>query len=508
MLASRAHGTLSNIESDANGRQLSLLRWLLILSLFVGLAARLALNWTEPLWLDEIFTGTIALGSGTTPLMDDLLNEVGGPIYYSFMWAWEKLAGASNAALRVPSFIFAIAAPALVLWRGHEYRAVRWIWACLIVLWLPGISYAAEARSYTLLFLLSCGQTILFIRIIERPAIATVLRWSLLSGVAILTHYHSLVLVGMQALAFLAAHRAVALRTWPAGLVFIPVAGFMALHLPKNVGSAKVAWYKLLEPESAVRTLVDLLLGLRWFGAPILFVVAFGTAYHLIRRVRGIESVQYRRADMLAVGASAAALLFVYALGFIRPSFSPRYLFAYMPGILLGIALFAHANGRRWPAIPVIMVGYLLLFGIYRLGATLIREPSKFRSGYSWEMASSYLQRERVERVIFLWDNVSVLGHHQPLLARVGSFYFDRAGLSVDRDALLVQGSDERLRSALLSAASGPEAAKQTVGTLLLGRRMDMSSIDPRWRCLEYGGPDYDVDIYITACARPPLVRP
>ncbi len=491
---------------DGDGRQPLALRLLVISSLVVGLLLRLSQNYTEPLWLDETFTGAIAIGRSFPLLVEDLFNEVGGPVYYSLMWAWEKLAGPSNIALRIPSLAFAAAAPVLVLWRGHHDKAVRWTWAILLALWFPSVSYAAEARSYTLLFLLSCGQTILFIRMVERPIMGSVLPWSLISGVAILTHYHALVLVALQGLSFLAVHRCKAVRVWPAFLPFAPVAAFIGAHLPQNVGSAKVSWYKLLDPRSAVGGLVDLLLGLGWFGAPLLGILALAIGSGLLRAAKGSNPLPYRCVDVLAVSTSVVAVLIVFVLGHIKPSFSARYLFAYMPGVLLGMALTIAVLGRRSPLLPVLLLGYLLTCGIARLGAALIEEPSAFRRGYSWEEASAYLQQQDVERVIFLWDNVSVLGHHKPLLARVGSFYFDRAGIPIQRGALAVQGSDEQLRSALLAAASAGSAARQTVGTILVGRQMKLSASDPHWRCIEYGGPAYDIDIHVTACARPPVL--
>jgi hypothetical protein len=487
-------------------KDLPLIGLLVGLALATGLARRLMLNWSEPLWLDEIFTGAIAIGSSPATLLDDLLHELGGPVYYALIWAWEKVAGASNVALRLPSLVFAIAAPLLVLRHGHHDQVTRWLWAGLIALWLPGVGFAAEARSYTLLFLLVSGQTILFVRLIDQPSRRAALHWSILSGLAILTHYHAGILVAFQGLAYLAAHRAAALRTWPAALVFIPVAGWMVLHIPLHIRFTAVAWQPLLDPDDAFRNFLHLLLGLGWLGIPVLAMAVLGTAAASIGSARGANPWSRPKPELLAVGTSVAALLLVYGLGFIRPSFSSRYVMAYMPGILLGIALVAGRLGRRWPPVPALLLAYLLFFNMVHLAQDAGERRTSFRSGYSWEEASAHLQAQGVERLIFLWDNPSVIGAYKPLLFRTGSFYFDRARAPVVPDGVLVQGSDATLRAALIAQASTQQARRQRVGVVLLGRPLDLGATEPGWRCRRFGGPEYGSDVYAMACSRAPFV--
>lgn len=505
MLPNGEPGTREGINAARAVDPLSLLRLLVVTSLVVGVARRLALPFSEPLWLDEIFTGTIAIRPTVPALVDDILHELGGPFYYSLIWAWEKVAGPSNVALRLPSLLFAVAAPLVVFWRGHSNREIRWIWASLIGLWLPAINYAAEARGYTLLLLLGCLLTMSFRRLLEEPSLRTTTIWSIIATLMVLTHYHALVLVGLQAIAFLAVHRAEALRTWPAGLIFLPLVAIMWLHLPTHFAFAAVAWQRLLDPDQILLTVTHLLVGLAWWGIAPLIGIALILLSQSLQRARKSVPWPYSRMDVLAVATSLAATAFVITLGYLQPSFSPRYLLGYMPGVLLGFALVFHSFGKRWPYAPAMLVGFMLFFTVTEFFGRFHQPVSQFRRGYSWEEASADLQAKGIERLIFLWDNPSVVGAYKPLLFRTGSFYFDRERKPVVRDGVLLQGTDEQLRSGLLAVASNPVARRQTVGVLLIGRPLDLSETDPSWRCRRYGGPDYGVDVYVTACSRPPM---
>ncbi len=505
VLTRREWGTRAGATAADAADPSSLLRLLLLTSLAVGVARRLALSWSEPLWLDEIFTGTIAIRPDLPALIEDILHELGGPVYYGLIWAWEKVAGSSNVALRLPSLLFAVAAPLVILWRGHPDKIARWIWASLLILWLPAISYAAEARSYTLLLLLGCLQTISFRRLIEQPSLREATIWSALASLMVLTHYHSLVLVGLQGIAFLVVYGAVALRTWPAGLIFVPVAAFMWFHLPNHFAFAAVAWHNLLDPAQIPMTVAHLLVGLGWAGMIPLATFVLILLSQLLQRMKNSAPWPYSRSDVLAVGTSLAATGFIITLGYLKPSFSPRYLIGYMPGFLLGLALVFDSFRKRWSHAPAALISFMLFFALVEFVGSFRQPVPGARRGYSWEDASAYLQAEGVERLIFLWDNPSVVGAYKPLLFRTGTFYFDRADQPVVPDGVLLQGTDEQLRSGLLAAASTPVARQQKVGILLLGRPLDLDDADKRWRCRRYGGPNFGVDVYVTACSRPPI---
>ena len=188
-------------------------------ALIMGVARRILAGWDAPLWLDETFTGAIAIGPTFRQLLQDCLNEPGGPDYYSLMWVWAKLFGASNAALRTPSFIFAIATPLVILWKGHPKSHVRLTWAAIAALWIPGFYYATEARPYALIFLLASIQVSLFARLLTDASRGHAYSWAAISSLLVLTHTVAALQTAIEGLMFVIVHRRAALRHWPAALL-------------------------------------------------------------------------------------------------------------------------------------------------------------------------------------------------------------------------------------------------------------------------------------------------
>jgi len=86
----------------------------LTLAFLLLLANILAAGLPAPLWLDENFSAAIATQPTFNGLLEWCLSELSGPLYYSVLWSWEKVAGNENIALRIPSMLFCVAAPAFL----------------------------------------------------------------------------------------------------------------------------------------------------------------------------------------------------------------------------------------------------------------------------------------------------------------------------------------------------------------------------------------------------------
>ena len=240
--------TSTRAVRSAESITVDLTAFLVGIALSLGFARVVFPGWSAPLWLDESFTGAIALAPNVTALIDWCLHEVGGPVYYCFIWAWTQLFGASNIALRLPGLIFLGLSVLVILRWGHGQREVRWTWAALLILWPAAGYYASEARSYPLILLLATVQVIAFIRLIDIGGRRHALLWATVTAVLVLTHYHALVIGGLQGLAYLAVRHREFRRTWPTMLVFLPVVGWMVIHIPFLLTFAVpgVAWYPTL----------------------------------------------------------------------------------------------------------------------------------------------------------------------------------------------------------------------------------------------------------------------
>lgn len=480
---------------------------LVCLALTVGLAGRLLTGWGAPLWLDEAFTGAIVIRPSFEDMIQDCLKELGGPAYYMLMWGWVKIFGAGDIALRLPSFIFAIATPLVILWKGHPDRRVRATWAAISATWLPAFYYATEARSYSLLFLLGSIQVIFFVRLLKAGDIGRACAWSAVSSLIILTHTHGAIITAFQGLLLLAIHRRALFRLWPAALLLLPAVIWFLMRLPFLMGitNAGTTWLRLLKPHH-LATLPDLLFGHSPIALPIALFVLGTSILLAVQARKGSLPHSFDRKDWLPAVASILAIAGVIGLGFLKPSFTFRYLIPFVPGFLLGISLLT-LLWSRWIIASLLIASFSVMAAIMTL-VVLNDHKLDFRYGYSWEGTSGFLRQAQIRRLVFVWDNPTATGADRDLLGRVGAFFLHREGLPVTTDAVTIgSGSDEDFRRAIFTATSQPQTAREAVGVITLGRYLPLQQPGARWQCRRYGGPKeaYDAPFYITACVRPPL---
>ncbi|GGA57648.1 hypothetical protein [Sphingomonas psychrolutea] len=330
--------------------------WMLAAAFVLGVAGRLAYSWNAPFWFDETFSGVIASQRDAASLLSWCLHELTGPAYYMPLWAWEKLAGNSDLALRLPSLFCALAAPILIAAGGSRDRDLRVFWATLVLLWLPAQVVAFEARPYPQLFLLGTAQAIAFLRLMQQPDRTRAAWWAGWAACAILTNYNAVVIAGVQGLLYLAHHRRAAVATWPALLAFVPVAAWIALHVGFLMTLAAVhgqAYAPL--PLSQVATIPALLFGLPFHGTLVLGTIA-ASSFFARRRL----AVPMTPEALLAL-SGVIALAVVLLLAFVRPGFAPRYLTPTMPAVLFAVAWWARAMLRIDVKPVVIVVAVLML---------------------------------------------------------------------------------------------------------------------------------------------------
>jgi hypothetical protein len=456
-----------------------------------GLGRRAYFGWEVPLWFDETYTGAIAIQPDPLILIEDLLSEVGGPAYYTTLWIWEKLFGAENRSLRAFSFACSVATPLLILYAGHPRRTVRWLWAAIASLWIPSFYYATEARSYTFILLVGSAQVILFLRLMSAPTLRRAAAWSALSTLLVLSHYHSLLVTGFQGLAYLIIYRERALRTWPAALFFVPLAAWMAFHIPLvlKLLSPQGSWQTLLTFED-FREFPDLLLGWPILAKTAFAIIGMTLLWDLWRSRRDAAAWPYSKGESAIVIASLLSILIVLGLGFIRPSYVFRYSFPYIPGFLFGIAVWAAAWQKRWKELPVLVVGAMLAFALWDTKA----QPTRLdpRHGWNWEIASRDLMVAGARRLIVFVDSRSSDLTPPALLSRAGSFFFTRRGQNIPTLPVVIKkGSDPN--RVLLGIADQPGDAV----LWLFGRNQpnvyaftyppSLDKLDPTFTCRDYG---------------------
>lgn len=409
-------------------------RTIMIAAFLLFLANILTSGLHAPLWLDENFSAAIAVQRDFHGLLDWCLNELSGPLYYSVLWAWEKIAGDSNVALRIPSLFFAIAAPFLLLWKGHDDWRMRSLWALSIALWQSGLGIATEARPYTLMLFMGCVQAVCFLRLLQNPTTGRAAIWAGVSSLAVMTHYHATVISGVQGMAYLLLYRRTALRTWPALLVLLPMAAWMSWHLQVvlNYATSGQTWYQVLTWREAL--FVPLFFCGSIATAAALGVVLPASLYAGLTRARAAQTSMFNFSpEVVLIGTGLLSTLIVVGIGFVQPSFSMRYLLPYVAAVCFLIPVVLREVKPLAPAAPITIILLFIGSALPSLVQHLTAPKADHRYSFNFEQPSEWIMTQSDPRnLVFLWDNPSALLSRPEKLADVGGFFFHREGRSVE----------------------------------------------------------------------------
>ena len=173
----------------------------------VAAALRLPGLGSQSFWYDEVFTVRLAQADfgGLVDGIGD--TEATPPVYYVVVWFAERLFGDGETGLRLLSALCGIALVPVAYTIARELSGKR---AGLIAAALVAVSpylvwYSQEARAYALYALLTAASMLLFLRALDRPAPRTLAAWSVLSALAVATHYFAGFIVGIEAVWLLVA---------------------------------------------------------------------------------------------------------------------------------------------------------------------------------------------------------------------------------------------------------------------------------------------------------------
>jgi mannosyltransferase len=166
-------------------------------------------------------------------------NESTPPLYYCLAWVWVRAFGSGEAGLRSLSALAGVAVVPVAYGIGAVLatRRVGLVAAALAATNPLLIWYSQEARSYSLLVLLSAVSLLAFAWLARAPSRRWLIAWGAASGLALCTHYYAIVAVVPQALWLLWAQRRSRSRrdTWIAvGAVAAVGAALIPLALTQN----------------------------------------------------------------------------------------------------------------------------------------------------------------------------------------------------------------------------------------------------------------------------------
>jgi hypothetical protein len=345
-----------------------------LLALVAGALVLCATDVAARLWMDEAIAVGIASHSLTE--IPGLLRLDGSPpLYYVLLHLWMAVAGDSEAAVHWLSVVFAVAAVPVAWWAGSVAfgRRTGWVLAALTACNPFLVSYAQEARMYSLVILLALAAVGLFAGAFVHGR----RRWTLPFGVvlALLLYAHNWALflgagfaVALVIVAAAApARRALVLRDGAVGfglaallyLPWVPSLLFQARHTGAPWATSPTG-QSLLEAPTTVLGAGPALVAAFVAAAAVARAGAVAGArrgslpVHAPRRASAaagaIAASAGRRDVRVLVAALAAVAVVPVALGWglsqLTPAWDPRYLAVVVAPVLALLAAALARAGR------------------------------------------------------------------------------------------------------------------------------------------------------------------
>ena len=450
--------------------------------------ARLFYAATEPLWFDEAFTLAVISPVDFATFWREVYLDSNAPGFYLVSRIWTDVFGRSDLALRIPGLVaIALAAALPLLYRPPALsRNAALTWGGLLFIWW-GVGVFLDGRCYPVLLALSTFEVLAFARLLRTPSRSAAWLWSILSSLAILTHYYAGFIVLAQGLVFLGSARGAAFKTWPAGLAFVPAAVWILHHAPRLATYAQpaVAWHPQLTLDSALDQVVTLVTNGPALG--VVFIILLLVASLILARKDNSGS-RPDRVLVLAAAAGWAGLALILATGLLKPTLTARYLIPAVPSVLLSLVL--AVPGGKWR--PYVFGGLMMIYALVQVPHAierLGRRPN--RASYEFETVSKALSKSQITDLVFVWDHELAPMMDKASLARVGGVFFDRRHRPVHVRPLVVD-RDHDPNLAILAAATGSKP-----GIIWLYNRQgrtaaaryapDIVAHDPSWTCITSG---------------------
>jgi len=169
-------------------------------------ALRLPTLGSQSLWLDETLTGRLASGP-LGELFERAASEEANPaLFYLLEWAWTRVAGTGEVALRLPSALFGIALVPVAHAIGRRLGSARaaLAFAALVAVHPLLVYYSQEARGYAAVALGCAVSFLFFLDALEGRGARPALWWAVASALALGCHYFAIFPVAIEAAILLA----------------------------------------------------------------------------------------------------------------------------------------------------------------------------------------------------------------------------------------------------------------------------------------------------------------
>jgi len=342
-----------------------------VLATVVGAVLRISPESSQSYWYDEAVTVWLLREPFVDLLKGIAQTENTPPLYYVAAWAWTRLFGDGEFALRSLSGMAGIATIPVTFLAGRALVSKR---AGVVAAWLVAVSpvlvwYSQEARAYAFLVFLCTTSVWLFAEARAGRGV-WLAAWAVVSAIALTAHYYAMFLVAAEALWLIAESRGRRRMVWAAvavpaviGAALLPLASHqedrgrgqwiagISLHRRLEAGAEQ-----LLGGENTVQ-----LAWLVWIAA---FAVAVGVIlfYGTPRARRGAGTAAVLAASAVLVPLAVAAVAQLRPNPYLPDTWLARNVIASLP--LVAIVLGAALTVRRLGVAGPIAAAAVVLFAV------------------------------------------------------------------------------------------------------------------------------------------------
>jgi uncharacterized membrane protein len=409
----------------------------ILIAVVIGVVLRFAELGRMSLWFDEGYTAWVmSLSPGE--IIRVIRVDTSPPLYYLVLRGWVGIFGHSEAGMRSLSAVFSSAA--LMVFYGIARRLLRDRWAvagamCLGAVSCMSISYAHEARFYSLTLLLTAINFYLVLLLIEQ---STILRLGLLAVGWIISLYTANTLaiyLAAMGLAWLILPGETVVRRRFFDLCIVTAIAAVAFlpWLPTTLGQMRAIhgnfWPSPPDARDLTRT-ISVLFGINEHAGQRATLILLDAVLAGVFVLCLVQSAIRRTALALTVVVFGPVLLVFEISRISQPIFIERI---FLPTVLFApllIVLPLTISTIRWRRLCATAVVVLMIFSILSLGPVWLGEYSE-----RWREICQFIDVDRSNRplIVFaanegelMYDYYSRNGDYAPsprLIGLPGGFF-------------------------------------------------------------------------------------